>query len=73
MAKAKDKKAFNPFGFVREVRQEGRKVTWTTWNETLVTSIMVFIMVAIASTFFFLIDLGFSELIKFIFSFGGQA
>jgi len=72
MANAKAKKGFNPFAFVREVRQEGRKVTWTTWNETLVTSIMVFIMVAIASTFFFLVDLGFSSLVKFLLSLGGQ-
>jgi preprotein translocase subunit SecE len=72
MANAKAKKGFNPFSFVREVRQEGRKVTWTTWNETLVTSIMVFIMVALASTFFFLVDLGFSSLIKFILALGGQ-
>jgi preprotein translocase subunit SecE len=73
MAKAKEKKGFNPIRFVREVRQEGRKVTWTTWNETLVTSIMVFIMVAIASLFFFLVDFGFSNLVKFLLSLGGQA
>lgn len=72
MAKAKEKKGFNPISFVREVRQEGRKVTWTSWNETLVTSIMVFIMVAIASLFFFLVDFGFSNLVKFLLSFGGQ-
>ena len=72
MAKAKEKKGFNPISFVREVRQEGRKVTWTTWNETLVTSIMVFIMVAIASLFFFLVDFGFSNLVKFLLSLGGQ-
>ncbi|PHR54193.1 MAG: preprotein translocase subunit SecE [Robiginitomaculum sp.] len=73
MANAKAKKGTNPIAFIREVRQEGRKVTWTTWNETLVTSIMVFIMVALASTFFFLIDLGFSNLVKFILSLGGQS
>ncbi|MBL1431790.1 MAG: preprotein translocase subunit SecE [Robiginitomaculum sp.] len=72
MAKAKEKKGFNPISFVREVRQEGRKVTWTTWNETLVTSIMVLIMVAIASLFFFVVDLGFSNLVKFLLSLGGQ-
>ncbi len=73
MADAKAKKGTNPIAFVREVRQEGRKVTWTTWNETLVTSIMVFIMVALASTFFFLIDLGFSNLVKFVLSLGSQS
>ena len=72
MAKAKEEKGFNPISFVREVRQEGRKVTWTTWNETLVTSIMVLIMVAIASLFFFVVDLGFSNLVKFLLSLGGQ-
>lgn len=72
MAKANEKKGINPISFVREVRQEGRKVTWTTWNETLVTSIMVFIMVAIASVFFFLVDFGFSNLVKYVLSLGGQ-
>lgn len=42
--------------FFRQVRDEGLKVTWTTRKETMVSSIMVLIMVAIASVFFFFVD-----------------
>ena len=31
--------------FFREVRREMSKVTWPTWKETYLTTIMVFIMV----------------------------
>ena len=44
------------FQFFRQVRDEGQKVTWTSRSETLVSTIMVLIMVAIASVFFFLVD-----------------
>ena len=46
--------------FAREVRAEARKVTWTTWKETWITSVMVGIMVVVASLFFFAIDTVFS-------------
>jgi preprotein translocase subunit SecE len=42
-----------PFKFIQEVRKEGGKVTWPSSRETLTGSIMVVIMVAIASIFFF--------------------
>jgi preprotein translocase subunit SecE len=54
------KQPFNALKFFREVRAEARKVTWTTWKETWITSVMVGIMVVVASLFFFLIDAGFS-------------
>ena len=47
---------FSPFKFLREVRAEGEKVTWPTRKETTVTTIMVFVMVAVASVFFLLAD-----------------
>lgn len=72
MAAHKAKRGFNPFAFVREVRQEGRKVTWPTWNETLITSIMVFIMVALASAFFFFVDWAFSSIVKYALAIGGN-
>lgn len=50
------KKPFNPVQFVREVRAEARKITWTTRKETWITSVMVFIMVIVASLFFLLVD-----------------
>ncbi len=46
----------SPFKFLQEVRAEAEKVTWPTRKETTVTTIMVFVMVAIASLFFLLAD-----------------
>ena len=47
----------SPFKFLQEVREETEKVTWPSRRETLVTTVMVFIMVAIASVFFLFVDL----------------
>src|SRR3990167_7976859 len=44
--------------FGREVRAEARKITWTTRKETWITSVMVGIMVVMAASFFFVVDLG---------------
>ena len=49
-----------PLRFLQEVRREGGKVTWPSSRETLTGSIMVVIMVAIASVFFLIIDQIFS-------------
>jgi len=46
----------NPFRFLQEVRREGSKVTWPTWKETWLTTIMVFIMVALIMVFFTIVD-----------------
>jgi len=46
----------NPFTFIQQVRSEVAKVTWPTRRETAVTTVMVFIMVVIASIFFLLAD-----------------
>ena len=48
--------AFSPFKFLQEVRSETNKVTWPTRRETTITTIMVFVMVALASIFFFASD-----------------
>lgn len=48
--------AFSPFKFLQEVRTETAKVTWPTRRETTITTIMVFIMVAVSSVFFFFAD-----------------
>jgi preprotein translocase subunit SecE len=42
--------------FFSEVRREASKVTWPTWKETYLTTIMVFIMVFISMTFFAVVD-----------------
>jgi len=46
----------NPFTFFAEVRREASKVTWPSWKETYLTTIMVFIMVLISMTFFAVVD-----------------
>ena len=46
----------NPFKFLQEVRAEASKVTWPTRRETVITTVMVFIMVAVSSIFFLAAD-----------------
>jgi preprotein translocase subunit SecE len=46
----------NPVEFLQEVRDEARKVTWPTRKELVVSTIMVFIMVVVASIFFLGVD-----------------
>jgi preprotein translocase subunit SecE len=57
--------AFSPFKFLQEVRSETAKVTWPSRRETTITTIMVFIMVALSSIFFFFAD----QLIRFLITF----
>jgi preprotein translocase subunit SecE len=64
------KKGTNPFKFLQEVRQEGRKVTWTSRNETLVSTIMVVIMAIIAAVFFFAVDSAIGWAVGFLLSLG---
>ncbi|MEJ0060929.1 MAG: preprotein translocase subunit SecE [Terricaulis sp.] len=45
-----------PIAFMREVRAEGRKVTWATRQEVWVSTIMVLIMCVAAAIFFFTVD-----------------
>ena len=46
----------NPFQFLQQVRAEVAKVVWPTRRETMLTTIMVLIMAALTSVFFFLVD-----------------
>jgi preprotein translocase subunit SecE len=48
--------AVDPARFVREVRSEVSKVTWPSRKETLVTTGLVFAMVALAAIFFLVVD-----------------
>ncbi|WP_372707498.1 preprotein translocase subunit SecE [Brevundimonas sp.] len=56
--------------FASQVRAEGRKIVWPSRKETWITSVMVFIMVAIAVVFFFVIDFGLARLSSFILAIG---
>ncbi len=64
--------AVNPFQFLQQVRSEARKVTWPTRKETLVTTVMVFIMVAFAAIFFVLADLAIQAVLKLILGLGSS-
>ena len=46
----------SPFKFLQDVRSETQKVTWPSRRETMITTIMVFVMVALTSIFFFFSD-----------------
>jgi preprotein translocase subunit SecE len=45
-----------PVQFFIETRREISKVTWPTWKETWLTTMMVFIMVGLTMVFFFVVD-----------------
>ncbi|PZO63719.1 MAG: preprotein translocase subunit SecE [Paracoccus denitrificans] len=47
----------NPAQFISQVRAEAAKITWPGRREVVTTTIMVFIMAAIFSTFFFIVDI----------------
>ena len=61
----------NPAQFVRQVRQEINRITWATKRETMFASLTVFVMVLIASLFFFLVDLLLSNIVQLLLGFGG--
>ncbi|RAK55051.1 preprotein translocase subunit SecE [Phenylobacterium soli] len=56
VAQAAPKKRTSISQFAKEVRVEARRITWTSRRETWITSVMVAIMVVLASLFFFLTD-----------------
>ena len=45
-----------PVEFFQQVRREMKKVTWPSWKETWLTTVMVFIMVGLTMVFFFGVD-----------------
>jgi preprotein translocase subunit SecE len=62
--------ATSPFRFLQEVRSETEKVTWPTRRETLITTGMVFVMVAVSSVFFLLADQVIRVLVTFVLGMG---
>ena len=67
MAEEKKRKT-SPAEFVNQVRTETSKVVWPTREETIRTSIFVFIFMVILSLFFFGIDSLFNAIVKFLLS-----
>ena len=64
------KKRANPFQYLAQVRQEARTVTWTTWNETWVSTIMVGVLTIIAMLFFWGVDSVLQWIIQLLLSLG---
>lgn len=60
----------SPIQFFRQVKQEVKKVTWPTRKEVIQTSLMVIVIVAIASTFFFFVDQILGWAVKLVFGLG---
>jgi preprotein translocase subunit SecE len=60
----------NPFEFIQEVRQEVSKVTWPTRKEVWITTLMVLIMVSVASVFFLLVDQVLGHVVNFVLGLG---
>ncbi len=60
----------SPFKFLQEVRAEVNKVTWPSRKETMITTAMVFVMVAAASIFFMLADQVIRVLVTFVLGVG---
>ena len=56
--------------FVREVKQEGLKVTWPTRRETLVTTFVVFVMVFFVAMILLFADWVIAGAIEFILTAG---
>lgn len=62
--------AVKPAKFFKEVRSEMAKVTWPTRKETVTSTIMVFIFVALAAVFLFTADQIISVVIQWILGVG---
>ncbi len=62
---------FSPITFIQEVRQEVSKVTWPAWKEVWITTMMVLIMVALASIFFLMVDQAISWIVRLVLGLGG--
>lgn len=56
--------------FISQVRAEGRKIVWPSRKETWITSVMVFIMVVVATVFFAIVDFGLTRLSQVVLAIG---
>jgi preprotein translocase subunit SecE len=52
----KKKKRVSLLEFIQQVRTEAEKVTWTSWKETWISTLMVLVMVVIMAVFFLVVD-----------------
>ncbi len=64
-------KKIGPVAFFKEVRAEIRKISWASRNETLISTVFVFIMVVVAAVFFFAVDAALRAGVGAILNIGG--
>lgn len=60
----------SPIQFFRQVKQEVKKVTWPTKKEVSQVSTMVIVIVAVAATFFFTVDVALAWAVKLVLGLG---
>ncbi len=58
----------SPGEFVNQVKAETAKVYWPSRKETVTTAIMVVVMTLMLGIFFFVVDWGFSRIVRFLLS-----
>ncbi len=46
----------SPVEFAQQVREEARKIAWPSRKEVMISTVMVMIMVTMASIFFLVVD-----------------
>lgn len=61
---------FAPIDFFKQVRAEAKRVTWPTRQETIASTIAVFVMVVIASVFLFAADQVLSFIVRLVLGLG---
>lgn len=49
--------SMSPLQFLRQVKQEAKKVTWPTKKEVIPSCQMVIVLVVVAAVFFFIVDM----------------
>lgn len=59
-----------PVEFFKQVRSEAKRVTWPTRQETVASTIAVFVMVVIASVFLFTADQVLSYIVRLVLGLG---
>ena len=66
MAEKVKKKRVGPITFIRQVRAEGNKVTWTSRQETIQATIFVVVMSILIALFLFAADFVINIFVKMI-------
>lgn len=59
-----------PIEYIRQVRAEMKKITWTPRKDVTISTILVFIMVAVSSVFLFAADQAMAFIVHGIINFG---